>query len=221
MPIPVSIPGTPLPASDTEIARAEQLLAAIVQVVARGSDGATLNTPPTYVPDSPNNPETPIPLALNSPELQLGYRQLAVALAVWEGTPAPPVLPPPTDYSFNGTCLSSAQLGDLVYMTGGPGNEVRAVDITDFAKLPAIGCIQSKPTPTTCVVQTNNIITGVYSGLTPGKTHFVGSGANPKPVYPAPVPGVGQSLFCQPIGIAVTSTILVLLPNLGLTLKYG
>jgi hypothetical protein len=219
MPIPVPISGTPLPATDANIARAEQLLAAIVQVVARGSNGSSLNTLPTYVPD-PNNQGAVIPLELASPQTQLTWRQLSVALAIWENTSPPPPGPPPT-YSFTATCLSTAQIGDLVYMTGGAGNEVRGIDISDYTKMPAVGCIVSKESPTDCTVQTSNILVGAYSGLTPGKIYFSGSGSNPKPVHPAPIPGSGQSLFHQPIGIAINSTTMALMPSSNLTRVRG
>lgn len=218
MGIPLPVPGTPLPASDSQIAQAEQLLSAILQVIARGSTGSALNTPASYVQVEANQP--PVPNVIDKQDYQLFLRQLSVALTTWLSFPLPPPSPSPV-YSFSGTCLSSAQLGDLVYMTGGPSNEVRAIDLEDFYKMPAIGCIISKPTPTTCDVQTSNIVSGIYSGLTPGRIHFAGIGANPKPVYPAPIPAFGQTMYMQPIGIAISNNVLALAPGLLLTKVKG
>lgn len=218
MPIPIPVPGTPLSAADADIARAEQLLGFLFQTISKGSIGSAVNTPPTYIQDSVNG--SVVPLLLQSPEQQIFYRQLAVALTIWLATPPPSPTPSPV-YSFNGTCLSTAQLGDIVYLTGGASNEVRAVDLTDFDKMPVAGCLIQKPTPTTCVVQTSNIVSGIYTGLTPGRIHFAGRGSNPKPVYPAPIPSIGETIFIQPVGIAINSSTIALAPSTVLTKIKG
>lgn len=217
MAVPIPVPISPLPATNLDVSRAEQLVSLLVQVIARGSEGAATNTAPTFTQGSVNGASSPLELA--TPEQQIFYRQLAVALTVWLATPPPSPAPSPS-FSFSGTCLSSAQLGDVVYMNG-PLNDVRGVDLTDFNKMPVVGSIVEKPTPTTCVVQTSNILSGIYTGLTPGKIYYAGIGANPKPVYPAPIPGAAETIFIQPIGIAVNSTTIALCPSVNLTKVKG
>lgn len=86
MPIPVTVPLSPLSVTDGQVARAEQLLTAIVQIIGNGTTGATTNTPQTLQQqDGPNFP--PRALILDSPQAQLALRQMAHALALWSSGP--------------------------------------------------------------------------------------------------------------------------------------
>lgn len=89
MSIPVPIPGSPLTITDAQTARAEALVSTFIQIVKNGTTGgtATLQTPPTVMPAGNNpaiDPSTGLPalktFALLTPQDQLFYRQLAVAL---------------------------------------------------------------------------------------------------------------------------------------------
>lgn len=201
MGIPIPVQPTPLPATDKQIERAEQILDALVRVIANGSTGATVNTPPSYV-QTPG--QEPVSLVLQKPEQQAFFRQLATVLSVMEssggggGGTNPPV-------EVTVTCSPTDQVGDFVYAVA--DGTVAKADITDWDKMPAIGCIISKTSPTQCTVQTANIVS-LYSGLSVGKVYFLGP--NGRPVVPRPVPAPGSSIFLQSVGFAVSPTTLMI-----------
>lgn len=274
MPIPVTIPSGSLVTTPSNTARAEEFVAAIAQLMKSGSIGAPGNNTLPTVLANPNTLDVNSisTLELSTRELQLPYRQIALALAEtlvelasstvigvsklssdpsvatnptalnseevttvptpnkiprayptglidsgWVGTPSGTPIP---DSVFNGTCQPTDAVGNFVRMTGSPGNDVVTVDYTSFSTMPAIGVILSKASSTTCVVQTNSLISGVFgSSLVPGKIHFIDSIG--KAVYPAPIPGATDTFFHQPIGIAVTNNSLLLLPSGNLTRVKG
>lgn len=78
MPIPVAIPAGAKTIDDTITALAEQWLAVFIQIVKSGTSGAAVNTPASTVSDQ--NAGTASPVVLDTPEKQLFYRQLMVAL---------------------------------------------------------------------------------------------------------------------------------------------
>lgn len=83
MAIPVPIPGGPLAISDLETASGELLLTYFVQLLAAGTSGATLTTPPATVPiypPPPTGPTTKVVL-LDTAEKQAIFRHLCIALA--------------------------------------------------------------------------------------------------------------------------------------------
>jgi hypothetical protein len=120
--------------------------------------------------------------------------------------------------TFSGVCLASAAVGDIVYVSAA-GNVVRLVDITDSTKIPGIGCITSKPSSTSCVVQCHGLVFGVYTGLTPGRPYVIGT--NGRPNVALPVPGVGQSLFIQPVGFAIDTNVMLIQPLNAITKIRG
>lgn len=79
MPIPVSVPGAPLVTNNDDVARAESILAAMVQILANGTIGAVTNTPSTNFPTQ-SNPSPGVPLLLKEPQQQLFLRTIAHAL---------------------------------------------------------------------------------------------------------------------------------------------
>ena len=108
-------------------------------------------------------------------------------------------------------CLSTDVVGDLVYISGnivGGDYQVQKIDPTTGAKMPAIGVIVAKLTPTRAVVQREGAVKGVYTGLVAGKVYF--AGANSQPSVTCPTPGYGGAMYVQPIGIALDSNVLQL-----------
>jgi hypothetical protein len=90
MTIPISIPVGPLAVTDPDTARAEALVATIIQVMKSGTSGGTASvaTPPTVVPAGINpiiDPGTGLPqlstLSLDTQQSQLWYRQFALAMS--------------------------------------------------------------------------------------------------------------------------------------------
>jgi len=112
---------------------------------------------------------------------------------------------------FTGACPSDVQVGDFVYVAGA-GRSVSKVDVFDFAKLPAIGCVTLKAAPTACVVQTAGLVSGLFSGLHIGATYYLG--ADGRPYLGPPTPTSGASLFLQAVGVALDDSTLILSPSL-------
>jgi len=120
--------------------------------------------------------------------------------------------------TFNGVCLATDAVGDFMYVSGTAKN-VAKVDITQYSKVPAVGCIINKPTTTTCVIQTSGIVEGIYTGFTPGKICV--AGMNARPTSTAPTASVGGSLFIQTLGVALDTNALLVSPNVLLTKVKG
>lgn len=130
------------------------------------------------------------------------------------GTPTIPGV-----YSAEAPSLSV--VGDLVRPVAGTVTSVDFIDINDLTKMPAIGVITQKPSPTTAVVQTSGIVTGVFTGLSPGGRYF--AGRNSKIALPSAVQpqSVGETLFHQPIGLAIDYSIMLMSPSMNLTRVRG
>lgn len=108
---------------------------------------------------------------------------------------------------FSAVCSAAESVGDGVYISGplsGGLPTVSKVDITDPAKMPAVGIIESKSSSTECVVQTGDIIENLPFTLTTGKrVFFVNAGLD------SSIPGVAGD-FAQIAGTALdTDAILV------------
>jgi len=107
-------------------------------------------------------------------------------------------------------CIASDAVNDFVYVTGpavGGLAQVSRVDIADIAKMPAVGIITTKSTPTRCVVALAGVIT--VTGLIPGATYFVGPNGQPTSVRPPAGPG---GRFIQAVGVALDAERLSLNP---------
>lgn len=89
MGIPVAIPASPLAVNDTQNAFAEAVVAALGQVMQRGTSGSSVTTPPTYVPDPPVNPTTQRAVSILTASQQLFFRQLALAFIQGLHLPGP------------------------------------------------------------------------------------------------------------------------------------
>lgn len=212
MPIPVPIPGTPLTITDTDSAKAELLLVELFQIFKNGTTGGSpaLQTPATLIPSNPDPVGPPVGFEADTPEKQLYFRQLALALVqvvpLWV---TPGGGGPIAEDVFSASCSVSDLVGDFVYMNA--GLDVRKVDITDDTpprKIPAVGVIIEKPTTTTCKVQTAGICDGIYAGLTPNAAYWVGTDS--RPTLTKPTGSEGSPIFVIPIGYALSTTKMLL-----------
>lgn len=110
-------------------------------------------------------------------------------------------------------CTTAEAVGDFVCIADDPPNGLDVVakaDPSDFSKMPAVGVVISKSTPTRCLVQWFGETPDLFSGLSSGEVYFVGTDSRVAEVPPVPstVP-----LFTQFIGVATAPTRLYLKPN--------
>ena len=117
--------------------------------------------------------------------------------------------------------MASDGVGAMVFIRAalaGGKYQVETADPSTFDKMPAIGMIIQKPSPTAteCWVQFRGQVIGVYSSLTPGEMLFVDdtgllSDEPPEPTAPKP------RKFSQNVGVALSTDIIGLDPDLTLT----
>lgn len=118
-------------------------------------------------------------------------------------------------------CESTDGVGQCVYVRAavvGGKLQVGLADPSDYDKMPAIGMIIHKATPsaTECIVQLRGQVAGVYAGLTPGEMLFLDDSGGlsdepPEPTAPKPFK------FVQNLGTALSTDIIGLDPDLTLT----
>lgn len=126
-------------------------------------------------------------------------------------------------YEFSADCPDTVVLDDLVYVTGpsaGGVIQVDTVDITDKSTMPAIGIVAEKITTTRIRVITLGEVAPSMA-LTPGQSYFVGGSGKPVVSGGMPVPSVGGRVCWQPIGYALDTHVLVMMPNLRPAVKRG
>ena len=118
-------------------------------------------------------------------------------------------------FTFVGDCSAGEAVGDCVYVSGAEVLgviQVRKVDVTDPAKMPAIGIILDKPTATTCTVAYSGGVTiGILPPFLPGRMYFVGHSSKPDATRPA------SPAMVQVVGVAVTSGRLLFNPSPNMT----
>jgi hypothetical protein len=110
-------------------------------------------------------------------------------------------------------CTAAESVGDFVCIVDDPPNGVDLVgkaDPADFTKMPAVGVIISKSSPTDCLVQWLGETPNIFAGLSSGEVYFVGADSKiaDEPPTPTTVP-----LFTQFMGVATAPTRLYLRPN--------
>ena len=107
-------------------------------------------------------------------------------------------------------CLSSDSVGDPVCirdeMTVTGRWRVEKADALSRDKMPAVGVIVSKTTPTTGIVRIVGPIDGMYSGMTVGEKVFIGKGGGI--IQPAPIPLEGESVRMQRFGLVLSPNVL-------------
>lgn len=99
-------------------------------------------------------------------------------------------------YMQDVACLSGDSVGDIVCMRGLPSGDkwrVQTADPFDKTKMPAVGILISKSTPTVGIIQLFGKLLGVYTGLDYTKPCFVGiSGVTQIP----PIPVIVGAIVC-------------------------
>lgn len=75
------------------------------------------------------------------------------------------------DNFFQASCDASLSVLAPVYISA--ANTVAIASANDVNKIEVLGFVKSKPTPTTCIVQTENELDG-FSGLIPGTHYYLG-----------------------------------------------
>jgi len=117
--------------------------------------------------------------------------------------------------TFVASCDAAAAVDDLVRVTGDPVGGIRpveVVDVHDYTKMPATGIIIDKDSPILCRVQTLGLVP--LAGLTAGRPCFAGDDGRPTTTPPLPT---ATYAMVQPIGYAMDSSTLFLLPSLRYT----
>jgi hypothetical protein len=123
---------------------------------------------------------------------------------------------------LSANCLAGDSVGNAVYVTGaavGDVYQVATVDPRDAAKMPAIGVIESKSSPTDCVVQALGEMKNVVSGVTPGRNVMVEVGGTVGHTFPSPL--VGGTVRIQYIGVALSTDVVFVCPNFLLSVRTG
>lgn len=121
-------------------------------------------------------------------------------------------------------CLSTDQVGDAVYVSGpkvGGLYSVSKVDIDDEVtpNMVAMGIIKEKISATQCFVQTTGILTGVYTGLTPGARLFVDTDGGLLEGPPPPSP-TARRLY-QYIAVAMSADAIMIDPQPPTRMDYA
>jgi hypothetical protein len=96
--------------------------------------------------------------------------------------------PKATSPSFAAACSAAESVGHFVVVSGA-GPTVTAIDIDASPIQVPDGIIISKPTSTTCIVQTAGVV--VLAGVVAGLRYFIGSGAFAQ-AGPPTAPGSGK-----------------------------
>lgn len=107
-------------------------------------------------------------------------------------------------------CLISDSVGDLVCIRGDKVNgkwRVERANPEDETKMPAIGILSKKTTPTVGeIILIGQTDVGFYTGLIPGRGYFVGSDGRPSLSIPSA--GISGYAMVQLIGYAMAGDIL-------------
>jgi len=112
-------------------------------------------------------------------------------------------------------CLASDLVGDCVRITGPKVSnryQVTKVDPTSSGEDQAVGVITRKYDPTTCVVQFHGPMSGVYTGLTPGKRYWIDSTA--RLTLAVATPAIGGVYYLQMMGVATDGDEILVDPHM-------
>lgn len=121
-------------------------------------------------------------------------------------------------------CLSTDAVGDVVALrdtaTVTGRWRVQRADPLDEDRMPGIGILIRKVTPTTGIMQRVGNVRGVYTGLPFARTYWVGTDGRPTDILP--IPDLGDGVIVQRFGMAVAPDVLFLTGEIGpLTKRVG
>ena len=122
---------------------------------------------------------------------------------------------------LSANCLAGDAVGKCAYVTGpmiADRYQVTTCLPTDSDKIPAVGVIVEKTSPTECQVQVFGVTDSV-SGLTPGRAYFVG--LNGSLVLLPPTPAPSSFAYIQPMGVALSTDRFLVSPSLSITKRIG
>jgi hypothetical protein len=111
-------------------------------------------------------------------------------------------------FSFEAACPPSLLVNQFVYVTGALALTVDVVDPMDPTKMPSVGIVLSKASPTSCTVAWFGIVTLVGGGLLPSARYFIGADGFLTPIVPLVRP-----VLLQVVGQAIDDTRLILNPS--------
>jgi len=110
-------------------------------------------------------------------------------------------------------CPAGALVGDMVYVAGDktPGG-LYLVDLChiDFANRRPIGMLLAKSSSTIATILLDGEVQSVYSGLTPGRHLFLGTGAGARLTHSPPSRPVSGRRYLQAAGLALAADSLLL-----------
>ena len=113
-------------------------------------------------------------------------------------------------------CLSSDAVGDCLALrdvaTGTGRWRVTRADPTQGTRMPAIGVLIRKNTPTTGIMQRVGMVRGLYSGLNPVRLVWVGLDGRPTQTCPG---SHVAAVIIQRIGAPVAGDVLFLTGEMG------
>ncbi len=118
-------------------------------------------------------------------------------------------------YVLPAVCDAADAVGNLVFINGPPVGglfNVTTADPSDPDKMPVIGTIVQKTSPTSCVIQLYAVVRDVYTGLTPGAVYVVGTDGRPAKDGDLNYPVGGGTTLFQQIGVAASATEMILFP---------
>ena len=125
--------------------------------------------------------------------------------------------------SIPAKCLSTDVVGKCVYISGPDISGVYQVSTADpldgATKMPAFGIIISKSSATECQVQVSGELKGIFSSLTPGRVVFVAVGGSITQAIPTPP--LSQLAYIQSMGVALTSNVVLVMPDFSIIKRQG
>lgn len=119
-------------------------------------------------------------------------------------------------------CAVGDAVGDFVYINGpliGADYSVTKADVTQYTKVPSIGVIIHKLSATKCVVQMSGNVTGIYTGLTPGRSYWLGTNGQANILPPSPA--ILGKAYLQLVGVALDPNILKLELEKDMKVRIG
>ena len=125
------------------------------------------------------------------------------------------------NFGFDGICPTSVAIGDLVYVTGplsGDLLQVAKVDITQLAKMPALGIVVEKASTTECTFVSCGPVQ--MSGLIPNARYYAGLDGRPTSTPPTAALA-GRPIFFQVIGVALEAGTMFFQPSYDLVKLIG